>query len=392
MRETVRQIGFSAKLAAAACLLITESVQSQGTLYVSSFGGNQVLRYDATTGAFVDTLISNAGGQLVQPHGVFDRGTDLLVASAQTDEILRYNRVTGELLGTFIGPATGIDYPVYMAIGPDELMYVSSQQSDEIFRFNRDTGALVDVFVSAGSGGLSGPSGFAFGPDGRLYLAGRFSDTVTAYNGTTGAFEETIADPNDGLGAGNTFGLQFGDNDDLYFASNNQTFRYDLDDDTFTTIAASGIGLEPGPGGGMFVATANNLRLIDTGDNSIGPTFLGAGGVINTLNFFHFSFLNGPSADFDVDGDVDTVDLSTWETAYGITDLGDTDGDGDSDGLDFLAWQQQYGSGLASAGAIGSIVPEPDSCWLLLASLVTMLSCRTSASSRAKLLHPHART
>ena len=40
-------------------------------------------------------------------------------------------------------------------------------------------------------------------------------------------------------------------------------------------------------------------------------------------------------ADFNADGVVDSVDLSLWESAYGLTDVGDANSDGDTNGLDF---------------------------------------------------------
>ncbi|CAN0355908.1 unnamed protein product, partial [Ectocarpus sp. 4 AP-2014] len=107
-----------------------------------------------------------------------------------------------------------------LVVGPDENLYVASQLSDEVLRYDSQTGQLIDAFITAGSGGLSGPSGIAFGPDGRLYVSGRYGGNVIAYDGTTGAFDEVIADAGDGLSTGTTFGLAFGENGDLYFASN----------------------------------------------------------------------------------------------------------------------------------------------------------------------------
>ena len=38
-----------------------------GRLYVSSFGTNAILRYDGTTGAFLDTFVTPGNGELVGP-------------------------------------------------------------------------------------------------------------------------------------------------------------------------------------------------------------------------------------------------------------------------------------------------------------------------------------
>jgi hypothetical protein len=76
------------------------------------------------------------------------------------------------------------------------------------------------------------------------------------------------------------------------------------------------------------------------------------------------------SADFDVNGIVDGLDLQIWEGAYGLTVAGDADGDGDSDGQDFLVWQRQ----LQAAAPIAAAVPEPKSLVAALLALTAVLS------------------
>lgn len=127
------------------------------------------------------------------------------------------------------------------------------------------------------------------------------------------------------------------------------------------------------------------------GDGSGGPSFA------NTLNNqgYNYSFLQtneghswgnwralldsiligliGPSpysADFDNDIDVDSADLATWLSAFGLSDLADADGDGDSDGSDFLEWQRQFGSGVGVVSS-STAVPEPTSaCSLFVLGLM----------------------
>lgn len=261
------------------------------TLYVSSDLSHEVLRYNASTGAFIDVFMSGNG--LNQPHGILERCDDILVASFGTDQIMRFDRTTGTFLGIFIDAPTGLDDPVYILNGPDDNLYISSQASDEILRFN-SSGAFIDAFVSSGSGGLNGPSGVALGPDGRLYVAGRYSANVIAYNGVTGAFDELIADSSDGLTVGDTFGLIFGGNDDLYFVSNANVFRYDLNTSAILTSVpvTAAIGLDVDQSGSVYIATNNNLRTIDLSSDAISGPYL-TGGTINVLNFFHFSGTSG---------------------------------------------------------------------------------------------------
>ncbi len=77
-----------------------------GKLYVASGGNNKIVRYDVTTGSYVDTFIS--GGNLSAPRGISfgqdftgDGIADLYVASSGNNKILQYDGVTGAYYGTF---------------------------------------------------------------------------------------------------------------------------------------------------------------------------------------------------------------------------------------------------------------------------------------------------
>lgn len=59
-------------------------------------------------------------------------------------------------------------------------------------------------------------------------------------------------------------------------------------------------------------------------------------------------------ADFDLDQDVDNVDLAIWQIAYGQNDTADTNADRDSDGSDFLFWQRSLGADLGGAPSIAA--------------------------------------
>lgn len=78
--------------------------------------------------------------------------------------------------------------------------------------------------------------------------------------------------------------------------------------------------------------------------------------------------------DFDLDGDVDGIDLATWNTNYGVTEnggltTGDADDDGDVDGADFLLWQRNHTPSLPLAGD----VPEPAAFVLATCCLIICL-------------------
>lgn len=83
-------------------------------------------------------------------------------------------------------------------------------------------------------------------------------------------------------------------------------------------------------------------------------------------------------ADFDFDGDVDSIDLAIWRNAYDLNQLGDADGDNDSDGRDFLIWQRQYGSAPLSAVTASIAVPEPAGGMLLFIAVGVICGKRTA--------------
>ena len=67
------------------------------------------------------------------------------------------------------------------------------------------------------------------------------------------------------------------------------------------------------------------------------------------------------AADFNADGLVDSYDLESWTSAYGMDDGGDTNGDSVTDGADFLLWQRQLGSHIWASMPFANsvVVPEP---------------------------------
>jgi DNA-binding beta-propeller fold protein YncE len=88
-----------------------------GNLYVSSEASNQVMRYDGTTGdplpadgqtgaIFVPNDPSNP--HLNQPAGmVFGPDSNLYVASIQTNSVIRFDGTTGDYIDDFIPPGSG---------------------------------------------------------------------------------------------------------------------------------------------------------------------------------------------------------------------------------------------------------------------------------------------
>jgi hypothetical protein len=77
--------------------------------------------------------------------------------------VLRYDGTTGAFLDVFASGG-GIDESEGLGFGPDGNLYVVSEATDEVFRYDGVTGAFIDIFVEEGSGGLGEPTFMLFAP------------------------------------------------------------------------------------------------------------------------------------------------------------------------------------------------------------------------------------
>jgi hypothetical protein len=191
-----------------------------GNLYVTSSATDSILRYSGATGAFLDTFVASGSGGLVGPGDLsFGPDGDLYVSStvnfvtgAVGTQVLRYDGTTGAFLNVAAG---GLSRPLGITFGSDGSLYIANQDTNQILRENSSG---LSVFVPAGSGGLSRPRKAVFGSDGNMYVASAETEQVLRYNGQTGAFMDVFANTNIGqgvIGSGPMW-LQFGTDGYLY--------------------------------------------------------------------------------------------------------------------------------------------------------------------------------
>ena len=203
-------------------------------LLVTSFDTHNVLRYDATTGAFVDEFVPRKSGRLNQPNGLVigPIDHDLYVTSGlyggpgRLRGVLRFDGTTGAFLENFAGEDL-MRKPGSILFGPDGNLYVADHiegaGTNTVQRYDAATGAFLGDFVPNNSGGIKNPQGMVFGPDGEdggqldLYVASAGNGKVLRYDGTTGAFRgEFVAGGSGGLD--HPFGITFGPDGNLYVA------------------------------------------------------------------------------------------------------------------------------------------------------------------------------
>lgn len=156
---------------------------------VGNTRGNNVTLFDFSSGELLGDFISAESGLLDDPDTLLfgpdangDSLKDLYITSGTkpgTSSVLRFDGTTGEFIDEFISddPTTDIDEtgglvrPYELAFGPDGNLYVASFLSDQILRYDGTTGAFLDVFAEGNglAGGLNGPDGLLF-INGSLYV------------------------------------------------------------------------------------------------------------------------------------------------------------------------------------------------------------------------------
>lgn len=166
-----------------------------GLLYVSSYRTDEIMRFDAT-GTYVDTFITAGLGGLDGPDYMYWRplaphqiDPNMYVISRNTNQVLRYNATSGAFVDVYIDAgANGIDHPASV-VWHDDLVYVEGFNTGNIQRYDRLTGAFVDEWQSD----LPAPHRMEIGPDGLLYVLAGDANGVARFNLDTGAVVDVLA-------------------------------------------------------------------------------------------------------------------------------------------------------------------------------------------------------
>lgn len=136
-----------------------------GNIYAVNRPLGVVQRYNVSTGAFIDTFATLPGSGVNGSGLIFAPNGSLLVANTSTGAIQQYNGTTGTPLGEFVAAGNMVN-PLALAFGPDANLYISDHNgtSSVVKRFNGATGAYIDTFIPALSGGLNSATSLLFYP------------------------------------------------------------------------------------------------------------------------------------------------------------------------------------------------------------------------------------
>jgi len=113
-------------------------------LFVSSFGGDTVMKFNARTGDYLGSVGSSE--QLDGPEGLaFDSETNLLfVSSYLSHQIVAFDIKSGLPEYSFSSPY--LDHPQGMVLSHSQELFVCSSQNDSVNVFQRN-GTLIDVLT-----------------------------------------------------------------------------------------------------------------------------------------------------------------------------------------------------------------------------------------------------
>jgi hypothetical protein len=185
------------------------------------YGAAAVLRYDGKTDLPLGVFVaSGSGGLKGATCIVFGPDGNLYIAGNQIAGILRFNGSTGAFVDTFVAfhPTAQDVTPRALAFGSDRNLYALAAperqlgapqfftEPNRILRYDGATGASMGEFVSPGDQ-LGQPWAIAFGPDGNLYVGARrppiriaprliYEAQILVYDGATGGFIGVLDSPN----------------------------------------------------------------------------------------------------------------------------------------------------------------------------------------------------
>jgi gluconolactonase len=327
-------------------------------LTFTSLNNSDILRYDIAAGT-TQTLVPSSGGA----NGLFrDLNGKIISMDGATRRVSRrsssnLNTIEQVLASQFNGAA--FNSPNDVVIDASGGIYFT----DPDYNNNRTQPESVYYINSAGSLSriLTGfatnarPNGIALSPDqSKLYVALQAQGRIMSYDITSPgvvANGSIFATP----GVAGPDGMTIDALGNLYGAVQNAVYAW----------SPVGVKLFEIP----MPQNPTNVEFDPDGD----MLYITAG---TSLYRILLNVPDPPSADFDVDGDIDGRDFLSWQRNFGIASgaskaQGDSNNDGQVNQADLEIWQEQYGTG----GMLQAVnVPEPATVSLLGAILILVTS------------------
>ncbi len=329
-------------------------------LVFSDINNSDILRYDIAA-VTTQTLVPSSGGanglyrdqngKIISMDGGMRRVSRRSSANLNTVEQVLTNQFNGALYNSPNDVVIDSSGGIYFT-DPD---YNNHRSQPESVYYINPAGTLSRILT--GFAANARPNGIALSPDqSKLYIALQAQGRIMSYDVTSPgvvANGSIFATP----GVSGPDGITIDALGNLYGAVQNAVYAWD----------PAGVKLFEIP----VPQNPTNVEFGPDGDT----LYITAG---NALYSILLNVTDPPSADFDIDGDVDGQDFLAWQRNFGIASgaeksQGDADNDGSVNGSDLEVWQEQYGT----SDALESLnVPEPATFGLLGAIFVWLASRR----------------
>ncbi len=164
-------------------------VSAAGLVYVPGYDSHSVARVNPNTGEVLRQFVVPRAAGLRQTRGIVDEGATILVGGEGSGEIYRFDANTGAHVDTVI---TGLARPTGLALASDGSLLVLA--GNRVRRFDRTSGAELGVVALGADGAISGGTFIALIP------APASSGSVPITSGFTGAWVDEGATGQLGMG------------------------------------------------------------------------------------------------------------------------------------------------------------------------------------------------
>jgi gluconolactonase len=327
-------------------------------LTFSNLNNSDILRYDIAAGTTQNLVPSSGGanglyrdlnGKIISMDGATRRVSRRSSANLNTIEQVLASQFNGAAFNSPNDVVIDASGGVYFT-DPD---YNNNRSQPESVYYINSGGSLSRILT--GFAANARPTGIALSPDqSKLYVALQAQGRIMSYDVTSPgvvANGSIFATP----GVAGPDGMTIDAMGNLYGVVQNAVFAWNPAGVKLFEIPMpqNPTNVEFGPDGDMLYITAGT-----------------------SLYRILLNVPDPPSADFDIDGDIDGRDFLSWQQNFGIAsgatkNQGDANNDGQVNQADLEFWQEQYGTG-DTLQAMS--IPEPTTASLLGAVLVLLSS------------------
>jgi streptogramin lyase len=126
-------------------------VSAAGLIYVPGYDSSSVARINPADGQILAQFVPPGTSGLFETRGIVDEGATILVGGEGSGAIYRFNATSGAYVGTLV---SGLTRPTGMALAPDGSLLVL--WGNRVRRYDRSTGASLGILANGVSGGISG--------------------------------------------------------------------------------------------------------------------------------------------------------------------------------------------------------------------------------------------